>query len=81
MFPSTDEYTVHFELKEAIECAKKCGKPLFIQFTGHDVKIDETDELIINSTAIREKLYRDFIWLQMYLDDKRDADPEDYVLT
>ncbi len=71
-----------FQYDEAVEYAKKIGKPLFVDFTGHGcVNCREMEQRVWSDPRVL-KLFRErFVMLALYADDKKEANKEDWLTT
>jgi thiol:disulfide interchange protein len=71
-----------FEYSEALEYAKKVGKPLFVDFTGHGcVNCREMEERVWSDPRVLKLFREKFVMLALYADDKKEADEKDWVTT
>ncbi len=63
----------YFDYKEALACAKKQGKPLFIDFTGHGCNNCRYMERNVwaDSTVLKH-LNEDFVVVALYVDDRKE---------
>ena len=87
--PATDaEYGLHlplglqgyFSLEDGIEAAKKAGKPVFVDVTGHGcVNCREMESRVWSDPTVLGMLKNDFVIVALYTDDKQKLDKEDYV--
>ena len=87
--PVTDsEYGLHlplglqgyFSLEDGLEAAKKAGKPVFVDVTGHGcVNCREMESRVWSDPTVLGMLKNDFIVVALYTDDKQKLDKEDYV--
>jgi len=87
--PVTDsEYGLHlplglqgyFSLEEGLEAAKKAGKPVFVDVTGHGcVNCREMESRVWSDPTVLGMLKNDFVIVALYTDDKQKLDKEDYV--
>lgn len=60
-----------FEYEEALEAAKKTGKPLFIDFTGHScVNCRKMERAVLSKPEILRDLNENFIVASLYTDDR-----------
>ncbi len=72
----------YFDYEEAVEAAKKQGKPLFIDFTGHGcVNCRAMEENVWSDPEVLNMLNNDFIIVALYADDKTKVAEEDWVIT
>ncbi|RDC65850.1 protein-disulfide reductase DsbD family protein [Adhaeribacter pallidiroseus] len=61
----------YFELKQALACARKQNKPVFIDFTGHGcVNCRKMEERIWAEPAVLSRLKNDFVMVALYIDEK-----------
>jgi thiol:disulfide interchange protein len=61
----------YFDYKQALECARKLDKPLFIDFTGHGcTNCREMEANVWADPAVLERLRNDFVVVALYVDDK-----------
>ena len=87
--PVTDsEYGLHlplglqgyFSLEDGLEAAKKAGKPVFVDVTGHGcVNCREMESRVWSDPTVLGMLKNDFVVVALYTDDKQKLDKEDYV--
>ncbi len=87
--PAVDsEYGLHlplgiqgyFSLEEGLEVAKKAGKPVFVDVTGHGcVNCREMESRVWSDPAVLNMLKNDFVVVALYTDDKQKLDKEDWV--
>ena len=67
-----------FDYKEGIEYAKKVGKPVLLDFTGHScVNCRKMEESVWSDPKIKEIINRDFILISLYVDEKIDLPPSE----
>jgi len=85
---SAEKYGLHlplglkgyFSLNEGLEAAKKAGKPIFVDVTGHGcVNCREMESRVWSSPQVLDMLKNDFIIVALYTDDKQKLDKEDWV--
>jgi thiol:disulfide interchange protein len=63
--------TGYFDYDQALACARKQNKPLFIDFTGHGcVNCREMEANVWSDPAVLKRLREDFIVVALYVDDK-----------
>ena len=87
--PVTDsEYGLHlplglqgyFSLEDGLEAAKKAGKPVFVDVTGHGcVNCREMESRVWSDPTVLGMLKNDFVVVALYTDDKQKLDKEDWV--
>jgi thiol:disulfide interchange protein len=69
----------YYEYKEALECAKESGKPLFIDFTGHGcVNCREMEARVWSDPAVLSRLKNEFVMVALYVDDKKELPEEEW---
>jgi thiol:disulfide interchange protein DsbD len=85
---SADKYGLHlplglkgyFDLEEGLAAAKKAGKPVFVDVTGHGcVNCREMESRVWSAPRVLEMLNNDFVIVALYTDDKQKLDKEDWV--
>ncbi len=85
---ASSEYGLHlplgldgyFSLEEGFEAARKAGKPVFVDVTGHGcVNCREMESRVWSDPTVLGMLKNDFIIVALYTDDKQKLDKEDYV--
>ncbi len=70
----------YFTLEDGLAAAKKAGKPVFIDVTGHGcVNCREMESRVWSDPHVLSMLKNDFIVVALYTDDKQKLDKEDYV--
>lgn len=61
----------YFDLKQAIACAKKQNKPVFIDFTGHGcVNCRKMEERVWIEPEVLSRLKSEFVMVALYIDEK-----------
>lgn len=61
----------YFDYKQALAAAKKQGKPLFIDFTGHGcVNCREMEARVWSDPQILQRLKNDFVMVALYIDER-----------
>ncbi len=73
---------VHFknDYEHALAYAKKVGKPLLIDFTGHAcANCRKTEDYVWPDAEVTKRLNNDVVLVSLYVDDKRELDPKDYM--
>ena len=85
---SAEKYGLHlplglngyFDLNEGLAAAKKAGKPVFVDVTGHGcVNCREMESRVWSAPQVLDMLKNDFIVVALYTDDKQKLDKEDWV--
>ena len=73
---------VHFknEYDKALAYAKKIGKPLMVDFTGHAcANCRKTEDYVWPDSEVTKRLNNDVVLVSLYVDDKRALDPKNYM--
>ncbi|MBK9285838.1 MAG: thioredoxin family protein [Sphingobacteriaceae bacterium] len=73
---------VHFKnnYDTALAYAKKVGKPLLVDFTGHAcANCRKTEDYVWPDLEITKLLNNEVVLVSLYVDDKRALDPKDYI--
>ena len=61
----------YFDYEQALACAKKQGKPLFIDFTGHGcVNCREREAAVWSDPKVLKRLKEDYVVVALYVDEK-----------
>ena len=85
---SADKYGLHlplglngyFDLNEGLAVAKKTGKPVFVDVTGHGcVNCREMESRVWSAPQVLDMLKNDFVIVALYTDDKQKLDKADWV--
>jgi thiol:disulfide interchange protein DsbD len=85
---SAEKYGLHlplglngyFDLEEGLAAAKKAGKPVFVDVTGHGcVNCREMESRVWSAPQVLDMLNNDFVIVALYTDDKQKLDKEDWV--
>ena len=72
----------YFDLPEALTEAKRTGKPLFVDITGHGcVNCREMEQRVWSDPPVLDILRNDYIVVALYVDDKMDLAEADYLTT
>ncbi len=70
----------YFTFEEGLEAARKAGKPVFVDVTGHGcVNCREMESRVWSDPTVLGMLKNDFVVVALYTDDKQKLDKEDYV--
>ena len=74
--------TGYFELEEGLAAARKAGKPVFVDITGHGcVNCREMESRVWSDPQVLDMLMNDFVVVALYTDDKMTLEEEDWVTT
>ncbi len=71
----------YFDYDQALAVAKKAGKPLFIDFTGHGcTNCRNVESAVWEDRRVRNKFAEEFVVVALYVDDKNiQLAPEDQI--
>jgi len=70
----------YFDYNQALACSRKLNKPVFIDFTGHGcVNCREMEARVWADPAVLKRLREDFIVTALYVDDKTDLPPNEWI--
>ena len=70
----------YFELNEGLAAAKKAGKPVFVDVTGHGcVNCREMESRVWSDPKVLDMLKNDFVVVALYTDDKQKLDKSEWV--
>jgi thiol:disulfide interchange protein DsbD len=71
----------YFTLEEGLQAAKKSGKPVFVDITGHGcVNCREMESRVWSDPRVLEILKNDYVIVALYTDDKTRLEKEDQVV-
>lgn len=69
-----------FRYQEGMDYAKKAGKPVFIDFTGHGcVNCREMEVKVWSDPSVLKLLKEEFVIIALYADDKKTAVESDWI--
>ncbi|NSW44285.1 MAG: thioredoxin family protein [Bacteroidales bacterium] len=72
----------YFDYEQALQCAKKQNKPLFIDFTGHGcVNCREMEANVWSDPRVLKRLRENYIVVALYVDDKTELPKEDWIVS
>ncbi|MCK9618399.1 MAG: thioredoxin family protein [Lentimicrobiaceae bacterium] len=70
----------YFDYDQALACAKKQNKPLFIDFTGHGcVNCREMEANVWSAPEVLKRLRNNFIVVALYVDDKSELPESEWI--
>ena len=70
----------YFDYEQALKCAKKKEKPIFIDFTGHGcVNCREMEAAVWSDPRVLKRLREDYIVTALYVDDKTRLPEDEWV--
>lgn len=71
-----------YDFQEGMEYARKVGKPVFLDFTGHGcVNCREMEANVWSDNAVQAILRNDYVIIALYVDDKKELPESDWVTT
>lgn len=69
----------YFDYDQALEAAKRTGKPLFIDFTGHGcVNCREMEARVWSEAPVLQRLMEDFVMVALYIDERYELPEEEW---
>ena len=69
-----------FEYEEALVAAKKLGKPLMLDFTGHAcANCRKMEKEVLSDPEVMKRLQEDFVVVSLYVDDKLSLPAEEWT--
>ncbi len=72
----------YFDYEQALSCAKKTDKPIFIDFTGHGcVNCREMEANVWSDPRVLQRLRDDYIVTALYVDDKTKLPESEWVVS
>ncbi len=70
----------YFDYQQALSCAKKLNKPVFIDFTGHGcVNCREMEANVWSDPKVLSHLRNDFVVVALYVDDKTELPKNEWI--
>ena len=70
----------YFDYDQALSCARKLNKPIFIDFTGHGcVNCREMEATVWADPAVLKRLRENFIVTALYVDDKTELPQTEWI--
>lgn len=70
----------YFDYEQALACARKLNKPIFIDFTGHGcVNCREMEANVWSDPKVLQKLRNNYIITALYVDDKTELPQSEWV--
>ncbi len=71
-----------FDYKEGMDYAKKVGKPVFLDFTGHGcVNCREIEANVISDPRVLKILNDEYVIISLYVDDKLELPESEWVVS
>jgi thiol:disulfide interchange protein DsbD len=72
----------YFDYEQALACAKKQDKPLFIDFTGHGcVNCREMEAAVWSDPKVLKKLKEDYVVVALYVDEKTELPKNEWYVS
>jgi thiol:disulfide interchange protein len=72
----------YFDYQEALAAAKKEGKPLFIDFTGHGcVNCREMEARVWSDPQVLKRLKEDFVMVALYIDERMELPENEWYIS
>ncbi|MHB1108270.1 MAG: protein-disulfide reductase DsbD family protein [Lutibacter sp.] len=72
----------YFDYEQALACAKKQDKPLFIDFTGHGcVNCREMEAAVWSDPKVLKKLKEDYVVVALYVDEKTELPENEWYVS
>ena len=72
----------YFDYEQALACAKKQNKPLFIDFTGHGcVNCREMEASVWSDPQVLKRLKEDYVVVALYVDEKTKLPQEEWYIS
>ena len=82
LFDKPKGFDPFFDYAEALAYAKKIHRPLMIDFTGHAcVNCRKMEANVWTDPAVQQRIGKDYVLLQLYVDDKTDLDSAEQTKT
>ena len=70
----------YFDYNQALECAKKQNKPIFVDFTGHGcVNCREMEARVWADEQVLQRLRNNYIVVALYVDDKTELPEQEWI--
>lgn len=72
----------YFDYEQALKCAKKKNKPLFIDFTGHGcVNCREMEARVWSDPKVLKRLKEDYVVVALYVDEKKELPESEWYVS
>ncbi|MDN6280772.1 MAG: thioredoxin family protein [Psychroflexus sp.] len=72
----------YFDYEQALACAKKQDKPLFIDFTGHGcVNCREMESAVWSDPKVLKRLKEDYVIVALYVDEKTELPENEWYVS
>lgn len=72
----------YYDYEQGLSCAKKLGKPIFVDFTGHGcVNCREMEANVWSDPGVLRRLKEEYVVISLYVDDKTMLPESDWVMS
>jgi len=72
----------YFDYDQALACARKLNKPLFIDFTGHGcTNCREMEAVVWSDPRVLQRLNDEYVVVALYVDDKTELPESDWFIS
>ena len=72
----------YFDYEQALECARKKQKPVFIDFTGHGcVNCREMEAAVWSDPKVLKRLKEDYVVVALYVDEKKELPESQWYIS
>ncbi|MFD1096262.1 protein-disulfide reductase DsbD family protein [Salegentibacter chungangensis] len=72
----------YFEYEQALKCARKKNKPIFIDFTGHGcVNCREMEAAVWSDPKVLKRLKEDYVVVALYVDEKKELPENEWYVS
>ncbi len=72
----------YFDYEQALACARRVGKPVFVDFTGHGcVNCREMEARVWADPRVLRRLQEDYVVVALYVDDKTELPEADWYVS
>lgn len=70
----------YFDYEQGLECAKKTGKPIFLDFKGHACSnCKEVEAKVWSDPAVQKRLRENFVIIALYVDDRTKLPENEWI--
>ena len=72
----------YYDYEQGLACAKKLGKPIFVDFTGHGcVNCREMEANVWSDPGVLRRLKEEYVVISLYVDDKTMLPESEWVMS
>lgn len=72
----------YFDYEQALKCAKKKNKPIFLDFTGHGcVNCREMEAAVWSEPRVLKRLKEDYVVVSLYVDEKKEVPKSEWYVS